>query len=159
MNPKWYTKKFNGPGLRCEIGICIQTGWIVWVHGPFAPGEWPDLNIALDSVVWMLEGDERIVADGGYPGYPMFFDTPHEGGFDNEYQSTRKTLVRARHECINRRLKCWQILKQVYRHDIHEHGTHFRAVANLEQLNLMEMGTQWHVNYFDRIHNDLDFDY
>jgi hypothetical protein len=27
--------KFDGPGLRYEIAVCILTGWIVWVMGPF----------------------------------------------------------------------------------------------------------------------------
>ena len=35
FNPKWYSHKFHGPGLRYEIGICIRTGHLVWVHGLF----------------------------------------------------------------------------------------------------------------------------
>ena len=76
FSSKWFTKKFKGPGLRYEVGVCIQTGWIVWINGPFPCGEWPDLNIAMASVVHMLEGDERIVADSGYHGHPEYFDTP-----------------------------------------------------------------------------------
>ena len=41
----WYSHKFNGPGLRYEVGIAIQSGDIVWVHGPFPPGRFPDLTI------------------------------------------------------------------------------------------------------------------
>jgi hypothetical protein len=39
FDPEWYTKKFNGPGVRYEVGIAIQTGYIVWVNGPFKPGK------------------------------------------------------------------------------------------------------------------------
>ena len=39
----WYTKKFNAHGLRYEIGVCILTGWIVWLMGPFPSGDWPDI--------------------------------------------------------------------------------------------------------------------
>ena len=42
FDPKWYSHKFRGPGLRYEIGVCIKTGWIVWVNGPFPAGAWPD---------------------------------------------------------------------------------------------------------------------
>ena len=46
FNPKWYSYKFKGPGLRYEVAICIKTGWIVWVNGPFPAGEWPNRKIA-----------------------------------------------------------------------------------------------------------------
>jgi len=55
--------KSHGPGLRYEVGICIQTGWIVWIHGPFPPGQWPDIKIAHKSI---LEPGETYLADGGY---------------------------------------------------------------------------------------------
>lgn len=35
----WYTKKFNGYGLRYEIGVCIMTGRIVFLMGPFPCGD------------------------------------------------------------------------------------------------------------------------
>ena len=44
-NPKWYTKKYQGAGVRYEIGVCIQTGDIVWTNGPFPCGRWQDLKI------------------------------------------------------------------------------------------------------------------
>ena len=34
----WYSHKFHGAELRYEIGMCIQTGDIVWVNGPFKCG-------------------------------------------------------------------------------------------------------------------------
>ena len=38
FGPKWYSHKFHGPGLRYEIGIGIETGYIVWAHmGLFRP--------------------------------------------------------------------------------------------------------------------------
>ena len=45
FNPKYYSHKFKGPGLKYELGICIQTGWICWWNGPFPCGN-PDLAIA-----------------------------------------------------------------------------------------------------------------
>jgi hypothetical protein len=58
------------------VGVCIQTGWIVWVNGPYQCGEWSDVKIPLDAIVYMLEGDERLVADKGYSGHPCYFDCP-----------------------------------------------------------------------------------
>ena len=61
----WYSHKFKGPGVRYEIGLNIQNGWIVWVNGPYPCGEWPDLRIARDRMVHMLLPVEMYVADGG----------------------------------------------------------------------------------------------
>ena len=33
-----FSKKFNGPGIKYEVGICIKTGFIVWINGPFPAG-------------------------------------------------------------------------------------------------------------------------
>ena len=154
FSKKCYSSKFNAAGLRYEVAICIQTGWIVWVNGPYPPGEWNDLRIAMEELVYMFEGDERAVADKGYRGHPMYFDTPWRF-LDTLSQRVRKALARARHETVNRRFKHWQILKQVFRHDIAKHGTVFFAVANIEQFLLMHRPT-WQVEYYDREDNWLD---
>lgn len=44
FNPKWYSRKFNDPGLRHEVGLCIMTGGIAWAHGPFPCGSYSDLK-------------------------------------------------------------------------------------------------------------------
>ena len=157
FSPRWFTKKFKSAGLRYEVGSCIQTGMIVWINGPFPCGEWPDLRIALDDIVYMLEGDERVIADKGYGGHPEFFDCPWRH-LDNAIQTGRKALVRARHECINRRFKQWDILQQTFRHSIYKHANVFRAVANIVQF-LLEQEPTWQVEYNDRIDNEFDFDY
>ena len=49
-----------------EIGVCIQTGWIVWKNGPFPCGSWSDLKIAREWLVHELLDDDKCVADLGY---------------------------------------------------------------------------------------------
>lgn len=44
FSKKLFSIRFNGPGLRCEIGLCIDHGEIICVHGPFAVGTYPDNN-------------------------------------------------------------------------------------------------------------------
>ena len=46
-NPKrfdkiWYGHKFNHAAVRYEVAVSIQSGDIVWIHGPFPAGGWPD---------------------------------------------------------------------------------------------------------------------
>ena len=64
----WYTKKFNGHGLRYEIGVCIITGYIVWLMGPFPCGDWPDIVCFRYALRQMLDASERVEADDGYIG-------------------------------------------------------------------------------------------
>jgi len=66
FHKRWYSHKSNGPGLQYEIGICIQTGWIVWRNGPFACGDWVDLSIARYAITEQLGPGEKYLADGGY---------------------------------------------------------------------------------------------
>ena len=154
---RWFSKKFKGPGVRYEVGISIQTGWIVWINGPYPCGEWPDLKIALlGGLVDMFVGDERAVADKGYRGYLQYFDVPWRH-LDNPQQIRRKQLARARHETVNGRFKKWRALKAVWRHDLLKHGMVFRAVANVEQYMIM-LNPTWQVDYNDRINNQFAFE-
>ena len=36
--------KLKTSGLCYEFAFCIKTGWLVWIHGPFPFGDWPDIN-------------------------------------------------------------------------------------------------------------------
>ena len=52
-------------GLKFEVGVCIQTGGIVWINGSFRCGM-ADITIARQAVVSALEEGEMAEADGGY---------------------------------------------------------------------------------------------
>ena len=81
---KWYSEKFHGAGLRYEIGVCIQTGWICWVNGPFPCGSWPDIQISRDSLVYELLPDEFVLADRGYGG--VYHLIPNNTGHNNQQE-------------------------------------------------------------------------
>ena len=66
FSPKRYSHKFHGPGLRYEIGIGIETGYIVWAHGPFPSGKYSDARIFKLVLKTRLLPHENVVADGGY---------------------------------------------------------------------------------------------
>ena len=68
----WYSHKFDGPGLCYdEVAVCIHTGAIVWVHGPFPPGDYPDISIFRHVLIFMLDSNEQVEANNGYRGeYP-----------------------------------------------------------------------------------------
>ena len=102
FNRRWYSHKYKGPGLRYEIGICIRTGFVVWINGPFPCGEWSDLKIFKAGMRHKLDGGEKVVADNGYPTqglYTIILQMLENAGIDEK--NTHK-LIQACHEIINR---------------------------------------------------------
>lgn len=109
-------------GLRYELALCIQTGDLVWINGPFPAGANHDVTIFRSSLKSHLIEGERVEADDGYIGEaPMYVKCPKS--FTNlqetEYMQQR---VRNRQETINNRLKFWTVLAVIFRHEIEHHG-------------------------------------
>lgn len=125
FSPKWYSHKFHGPGLRYELGICIRTGDIVWAHGRFPCGEWPDLRLARPAFILGLQEGERVIADRGYNDN-YYFEIP------NGYNDEKKKEIMARHETLNHRIKQFSCLQQRFRHELYLHPLYFNALVNLK---------------------------
>lgn len=133
FSERWYSHKHHGPGLRYEVGVCIQTGDMCWINGPYAPGVWNDVMIFQDKLKKKLCRGERVEADGGYQ------DPKCDGPKDmclRMSQEYAKKVLRGRHETVNRRMKVFNCLKHVFRHEIHKHRDCFEAVAVLVQVNI-----------------------
>ena len=64
----WYSHKLNGPGARWEVGLCIRSRHIVWIHGPFPCGHWPDQKFFCHAMISCLDDDEKAEADDRYMG-------------------------------------------------------------------------------------------
>ena len=87
----WYSHKFNGPGIRYEVATCIQTGNIVWIHGPFMPGKFSDIMIFRDKLKGMLEkANEKAEADDGYRGEPDRIRLPRDFVSDSDFKAKKK---------------------------------------------------------------------
>jgi hypothetical protein len=140
----WFSHKFKAAGLRYEVGVCIQTGDIVWVNGPFKCGQWPDVSIFREGLKALLLPREQVEADGGYRGEPKC-RVPSMARNMDEYK--KKKAARARHETINGRLKSWGILKQVFRHNLNFHNSVFMAIAVLTQLTINRGNRPYQVDY------------
>lgn len=125
FNRKWWSHNLNDPGVRYEIGLCNSTGDIVWAHGGFPCGQWPDIRIARVAFIGRLNPGEKALADGGYRD---------EHNFENPNGDERKRSILARHETVNVRLKQFCCLKERFRHDLYLHPRFFHAVVNLTQL-------------------------
>jgi len=75
FNKAFFGAKFNHSSLKYEVGICIATGYIVWINGPLRCGE-NDINISQTALIGALDRDESAVADEGYGGEPHHIRTP-----------------------------------------------------------------------------------
>jgi hypothetical protein len=134
FSTKWWSHKCNGPAIRYEIAICIQTGHIVWIHGPFPCGEWPDIQITRDALIPSLDEDEMYVADERYvDGNGCAITHNAFGGLWGHQMS----VVRGQHEMCYGCFKYSNILGRTFRHNKRLHGSVvFRAVAVLTQLTI-----------------------
>ena len=121
--------------MRYEVGVSILCGDIVWLHGPFPAGDWPDINIFRHSIIHCLDENERVEADDGYVGEaPLHVKCPKKE-FD-QLQKKMRQRVRCRQETANKRFKSFEILNSTFRHDISLHSNIFRAVVVLTQLQI-----------------------
>jgi hypothetical protein len=139
----WFSHKFKGPGLRYEVGINIQNGWICWIKGPFAPGPWPDIKIFRGWLKQKLQKGEMVEADAGYRGdfrvsCPSDWRTPKE--------CAMKKAARARHETVNRRFKQFHCLKN-FRHNKELHVHCFNSIAVITQLAIENGEPLYNIEY------------
>ena len=123
----WYSHKTNCSALRYEVAVSLS-GNIVWVNGPFKAGEFADLRIFRNRLRYCLLYSECVIADGTYRDTKCIYND----GCEKEIIQRS----RARQESVFRRLKSFNVLSSVYRHDIRKHSNCLFAVANLVQYSI-----------------------
>lgn len=127
FDKKWYSHKFSGPGIKYEIGLCIRSGEIVWKHGGYPCGQFPDLKLARQAYVFCVNEGEKTLADKGYKDSKKFI-------LKNDDNKIFHQRIMARHETVNKRINQFCALKYRFRHDIKKHPKVFHAIINLTQL-------------------------
>lgn len=141
FDPKWYSHKFHGPGVRYEIGISINTADIVWLSGPYPCGSYPDISIFNQGMVKGLFQNERVVADNGYKSKRCLRSSQLRTHRDIQ----KHKRIRARHESMNGRLKKFNILNVPFRHSLSKHNMVFFAIANIVQLEIEMNGNTFEI--------------
>lgn len=94
---KWFSHKFKGPGLRCEVALCISTWYIVSTHGPFPCGSWSDLKLFCLPMKQFVFLEEMVLGEDVYKDDACLLVSNGDGDM-------RKILAanKARQETINR---------------------------------------------------------
>jgi hypothetical protein len=131
-------KGINGPAVKYEVATCIQTGKIVWIHGPFK-GAVHDKVIFNHALMHKLDPGEMAEADDGYTGLPNHIARPVDPRAVDSAKQMAKSLARRRHETANKRFKQWGCLSETYRHHIGFHQHVFNAVAVITEV-ILECG-------------------
>lgn len=121
--------------MRYEVCVCIATGWIVSILGPFPCGHWPDITIFRNFTKNRATAEEFILADSGYAGEDMVVTIEDT---DDPVVINVISVSRARHEAINGLFKKFAVLDNTFHHDVLRHSVCFNAVAVLVQLHLMQ---------------------
>lgn len=121
----------------------------MWINGPFEPGMYNDIQVFRSALIDELDDGERVEADDGYIGEaPRFVKCPKSIAQRQDTEEMQ-SLVRRRHETINKRFKQFGILKQLYRHDIRDHGSVFRCCAIIIELSIENGEPLFSVEYQD----------
>ena len=103
----FYSHKFATAGLHYEVGVCIQTGLLVWINGPFAGGKYNAITIFQSKVIYKLLDWEMVEVGQGYVGQLNKICVKYELGVsENQFEAR----ARARGEMINGRFKNFHIL-------------------------------------------------
>ena len=129
-NPIWWSHKLNGPGIRYEVAMCIQTGHIVWINGPF-PCNISDRDIFDKGLSKRLLPGEGVEADNGYKGRVQIY-VP--GCAQTRIARIQKSHTRGRLETVNRRFKQFKCMQRWGNNDIFKHADVARAVATIVEL-------------------------
>lgn len=147
FNEAFFSVKFKHSGFKYEVGVCIKTGYIVWINGPFRCGQ-NDLNVARIALIGALDHGESAVADGGYRGEDHAIRTPLEG---SEIERRMQATARSRHETVNERLKIFNVLGPParFRHTLSFHSSCFRAVAVITQLSFENGSPPFQVEFYE----------
>jgi DDE superfamily endonuclease len=148
FSSRWFSHKFHGAGLRYEVGVCIQTGWIVWKNGPYPAGSFPDIVVARDNLYTKFQPGEMYVADRGYRdgGERAIVPSGYRNAFENMMGEAR-----ARHENINCRIKNFNILSNTFRNEREKHWLCFHSIVAMIQLEIENTRPVHQVYYDDKL--------
>ena len=139
FSKRMFSKKFNGPGVKYDVGVCIKTGYIVWINGPFVASA-SESTIFKDGLGEHICEDEKVEVDSGPKGDHRLVQ-PHVGKDSKERK--QKSVVRGRQEGVNGRMKVYSVLTNHFHHMkdgrenmMNAHGLCFNAIAVITQLKI-----------------------
>ena len=111
FNKQMFSEKFNGPALKYEVVVCIATGQIVWVNGPFEGGRSDVTIFKEDGLLDALAEEECVEVDMGYQGSTKL---KNPRIYQSRIDKKQKSILRTCQENVNGQLKQFQVLNGVF---------------------------------------------
>ena len=131
----WSSHKFGGhAAVNYEIGISISRPKLIWLYGSTQPGAHNDLEVARQELIPALRQygrGRRAMGDGICAALDVTDVISTKNAYDPREIEEFKDRVGSRHECYNKFLKNFQVLKEKFRHELDTHKAHFEAVNTL----------------------------
>ena len=156
--PKFSSHKYaKKSALKYEVCLCILTGDIVWINGPYLVSV-HSIVIFRDCLLSHLADNERVEADDGYIGEAPYYVKCPKCITNPQETLAMQARIRSRQETVNGRFKNWGVLRQRYRHEIIHHGDHFRCVAVLTQLSINAEEKLFSTGYRDPPYTNTAYD-
>ena len=119
------------------MAVSLLSNDIVWVNGPYCPGDFNNLEIFCNSLIHQLEPGERIETDNGYVGEaPRDIVCPASITTKPESLAMMKR-VEGRYESLNKHIKNWKCMKGPFevkgtpKEKMEKHGKLFCSCAKL----------------------------
>ena len=138
----FWSHKFNHAAYKYEIAVCIRTGYIVWVNGPW-PASVADKQIYETYLAKKLGKDEKVAADSGYSGCTNVVQPEVAKTW---IQKKQKSQANGRHETVNGRFKQFNALSNRFYHQCPiKHRSVFVSVVVLTQIDFELNGTTFPV--------------
>ena len=148
QNKKYRSGKKKAHTVKTQIMADAQRGYIVHVSQT-VEGKRHDFRLFQDTVAPSAKGElVHMLADSGYQGiakrFPNLRATTTVRRFRGVPRLTRAqkwfnrkvSKVRVRVEHALGKMKQFKLLSQVYRHDLTQYNTFFKAIATLVNLRL-----------------------
>ena len=140
-NSKWYSEKFNGPGVKYLVAIAIYSNNICFADGPRYAGSGDESTFYKQTILTEIPEDEPIEVDSG-PGGDMRLMGPECGSSRKKRKD--KSIIRGRQETIFAMFKHFNVLDTHFHHRytseakmMRQHKLCFDSVAVIIQIKLM----------------------
>ncbi|KAJ3316948.1 hypothetical protein HDU76_001453 [Blyttiomyces sp. JEL0837] len=139
LNKKLYSHKFKHAASRFQVATGLGFSGIVFASGGVPAGEMTDLEMVRETLLPKLGKNEKIAADRGYRGEDRVMTyIDGRGQRDDVIARHNENIknMKARHETVNKRLKDFAILTQMFRGNMDRHHILFAAVAEITNIKL-----------------------
>ena len=128
FSKKWSSHKLGGkPGVIYVIGLNINQSKVLWVSGPFPPGQFNDLQVFCQGLKDKIPVGKQAIADDGYKGEAEYISTKNK--FDPREIAKFKEQVQAQHETFYKIIKIFNCLTLKFCHGVTMHKVFFEAAC------------------------------